>query len=419
MTDIENQPLTPERITLTFYDRKAQKIGVAWHTKDAGNPEIRYVRMPEGCTDPEAADFSAAKRIPCKTSEGLEGVKNSGVMEDLLPDTDYCYIVGDAARQRWSRRSVVRRRTPKENAFTVLVVADTQDQKNKGSMWKRALDDAFQRYPDASFLIHAGDMVQGGGDPGEWKDMLGAAAEYTGTYPLLQAAGNHEYHRCYLSGHLYVTSSHYHMELPPQDTANGMYYAREFGDALFLVLNSGDDVETGCGLTDTQLAWIEEELSSTDKTWRIAVIHNPLYSPGKYGSNPNYNGLALVLRKQLNGMFEKYRVKLCLCGHDHVWSKTYPINGRGEVLAPGAAGTVHVMPGCAGIQCRDSIVDLSPEDYAAIPAVCEEYLPTESGQASYAAVRVTPERLEVFYHIVDCENPKNGSVCRSHFTLNP
>ncbi len=409
-----NSDLTPERLTLTFYDRKCETFGVSWYTAAYGSPEIRIMPMPDGVSDPDAVDASCARRIKCASSDGMEGVKNVGIIDKTSPERDYFYMVGDAEANVWSRRSLLRRRVPHDDSFTFLFFSDTQDGVLLGTMWKKAYGEALRDYPETAFTLHGGDIVDYGGYTELWEPMLRINAPYTMRIPMMQASGNHEYWPCYLRGNTNVDDKHYCQEYPPQDTTNGVYFAREFGNALFLVMNSGDVMSAGSYdmISASQLEWLERELSSTDKDWRIVMIHNPLYSPGKYGSAPDRNMAALNFRRQLNGLFWKYKVSLCLCGHDHVYFKTYPIDKNGKKCAEGE-GTVHVMPGCGGIQNRSAIEGLSAED----ASMFEEYYPMRHGHSAYMAFKVTPEHIDAFYYTVDCEDPSARSVLKSRFTL--
>ena len=55
-------------------------------------------------------------------------------------------------------------------------------------------------------------------------------------------------------------------------------------------------------------------------------MHNPMYSVGKRGSDPGKKSVALSLAEQLNGLFAKYKVDIVLQGHDHMVSRTYPLD---------------------------------------------------------------------------------------------
>ena len=397
---MEKTPWSPERVTLTYYDRAAERFGLSWYTAAAGSPAIRCAVG--------GGDVTRGTIVPCTVSEGLQGFQNTGVLS-LPPETDCVYQVGDAAAGVWSAPAPLRRRVPAGGSFTFLFMSDTQDGEYRGAMWARALSEALRAYPEAAFLIHGGDIVDTGCDAAQWRDMLAFGAPWTRSLPMLPASGNHSYWDCYLSGEDRIEARHFHIDLPPQDTRHGLYYLVEYGDCLFLVMNSGDVVEPGAAMTPQQLAWVEAELAATTKPWRLAMIHNPLYSPGKYGSRPDRNLEARNLRAQLNGLFARYQVQLCMCGHDHVYMRTHPVDGDGR---PGAEGTVHFMPGCAGIQCRP------PEELSASEAaVFAEYFGTRHRQASFAAVEVSPHRLTVRYHTVDCAAPTAPTVPERTFVI--
>src|SRR5699024_7156463 len=123
---------------------------------------------------------------------------------------------------------------------------------------------------------------------------------------------------------------HTTVKLPKQDTANGQYYSFDYGDIHFVVLSSGDSSKKGVG--KEQLAWLQSDLASTEKSWIIVSIHNPLYSPGKYGSSEDRNGVALALRESLAPVLNQYDVDLVLQGHDHVFALTYPMDANSTPL---------------------------------------------------------------------------------------
>jgi hypothetical protein len=201
------------------------------------------------------------------------------------------------------------------------------------------------------------------------------------------------------------------MDLPEQDTAHGMYYHFDFGPCRFIVLNSGDTVVTQ-GLCESQRQWLTERLAECDSKWKIVMIHNPLYSPGKYGcQEPQYRP-ALILREQLNPIFGKYGVDMCLSGHDHIYSLSHPIDAAGKVRldcdvvsssksgVPGKylvnpRGTVHLIGGCAGDQARESV--LAKADFM---KELWEFHRISQGSSNYIAVTVTEDEIIMEYYEV-------------------
>lgn len=70
-----------------------------------------------------------------------------------------------------------------------------------------------------------------------------------------------------------------------------------------------------------QIRWLEDELTKSGSTWKIAVFHHPLYSSG------GRHGSSLALREVLEPLFVQYKVSVVLNGHDHVYERTTPQHG--------------------------------------------------------------------------------------------
>lgn len=63
--------------------------------------------------------------------------------------------------------------------------------------------------------------------------------------------------------------------------------------------------------SETQLAWIEDQLASSEAKWKIVIGHHPLYSSGKrYGKTD-------AIRSVLEPLLEKYDVDAYIAGHEH------------------------------------------------------------------------------------------------------
>lgn len=62
---------------------------------------------------------------------------------------------------------------------------------------------------------------------------------------------------------------------------------------------------------ETQLKWIDKQLSESDADWKIVIGHHPLYSSGKrYGKTSG-------IRDVLEPLFEKHGVDAYFAGHEH------------------------------------------------------------------------------------------------------
>lgn len=244
--------------------------------------------------------------------------------------------------------------------------------------------------------------------------MLGNVENYVSSVPTMLTSGNHSYWSDYTNGASSIEYNHTTVNLPEQDTENGIYYSFDYGDVHFTVLSSGDSSRTGVG--SKQRKWIENDLASTDKKWKIVAIHNPLYSPGKYGSSSDRNQVALSLQKKLGSIFNEYNVDLVLEGHDHAFALTKPIDENSHPIAfetdtreynsataeyfvaPDAP--IYLMSAAGGSQNREVVDTYDPSLYVTAQ-------PIEDYNAGYSVITVTENTLtSTFYKY----NYKSGTL---------
>lgn len=407
---------TPHTITLTVYNHSCTAFGAAWQTGVCGKPVLEY-------TDEADIAFERATRVKGECSDSTGTVKNAAVIRGVRSGETCRWRVGDETGV-FSDSAVFRAPEPDGNRLAFLVMTDLQDIENRGQWLKYAWQDALLRFPEAQFLVNVGDTVQEGGSAEMWAQMFGMNEKFFRSVPMAPVAGNHSYWECYLHGYDAVFDKHFHLAHPPQDTRHGIYYSFDCGPAHFTVLSSGDSMETdNTGLLSTQLAWAENDLSASEKPWKIVAVHNPLYSPGKYGCRAPICGQALGMQRQLDALFVKYGVDLVLCGHDHVYAVTYPIGADSlpvrdcvyETVSDGdtefrravnPAGPIHFEAGCAGNQNRGieaGITERVSRNFAEMSAMtCRA--------VAYAAVSIAGNTLTVHYR----ENSVDTGECVKH-----
>jgi hypothetical protein len=114
----------------------------------------------------------------------------------------------------------------------------------------------------------------------------------------------------------------------------GSYYTRRLGDGevqlFFLDSNA---------ITSRQTAWLEQQLSESVATWKIAVFHHPPYTCG------GHSGSSSVIREWVP-LFEDYGVQLVLSGHDHNYQRFAARNGVTYVVDGGGAAGLYRLRSC-------------------------------------------------------------------------
>ncbi len=397
----------PSTITNTFYNSNASQYGVTWRTEGVGEPVLLYVKA-NGKTA-EQADFSNAIEVTAYAESAMELYKNHAAMFGLEAGTKYYYKVGDKSTNTYSSVCSITTKAEELSKVTFFHMSDTQDDINNGTYWNAALKSAYQLYPDAAFTLNTGDIVDNGGDEKQWADMMANTAEYTSHNVVVPVSGNHDYWTGVTGGKTECIYSHYNIDIPnDQDVASGIYYSFDYGDVHFTILNTGDAGGLG-GISNAQLEWLKKDLAATKQKWKIVALHNPLYSPGKYGTDANHNAVALTLRSLLNPVFAQYKVDLVLNGHDHVYSQSYPITSDGTAIKGGEKktldgvsyyvnpeGTIHLESGTAGVQHRGA--------FTTGRVYSERMMASNAGNSYYSAITVEDNKLTVSFYEVNTAN---------------
>jgi calcineurin-like phosphoesterase family protein/flagellar hook capping protein FlgD len=120
------------------------------------------------------------------------------------------------------------------------------------------------------------------------------------------------------------------------------YYSFDYGNAHFVALDGNQTFNAD------MYNWVEGDLAATTKPWKFVYFHQPMYSdPGTHGSDLN-------LRFYLEPIFVNHRVDLVFQGHNHYYSRSYPIaNGVAVDTAQGSryrdpAGVIYLVAGGGG-----------------------------------------------------------------------
>lgn len=397
----------PSTITNTFYNSDASQYGVTWRTEGVGEPVLLYVKA-DGKTAAQA-DFSNAIEVTAYAESAMGLYKNHAAMFGLEPGTKYYYKVGDKSTNTYSSVCSITTKAKDPSKVTFFHMSDTQDEINCGTYWNTALKSAYSLYPDGAFTLNTGDIVNDGGDEKQWKDMMANTAEYTSHNVVVPVSGNHDYWTSVTGGKTKCVYSHYNVDIPNnQNVESGIYYSFDYGDVHFTILNTGDGGTSG-GISNAQLEWLKKDLAATEQKWKIVALHNPLYSPGKYGTDSNKNAVALTLRSLLNPIFAQYKVDLVLNGHDHVYSQSYPIAADGTAIKKSEKqkidgvsyyvkpqGTIHLESATAGAQNRG--VMAMGRSYS------ERMDDSRAGYSYYSAITIEGNKLTVNFYEVNTKD---------------
>lgn len=357
----------PTSLTMNFYDTSALSYGFTWNTEFIPIEPVIQICEGKSFNQAKCTEISATVKNEAVLMPGTTYIYVCKAVVPLKQNTTYTYRAFDKGAGVGSETSTFKTANFKANSFKFVHVSDSQvaDTANDhsaigtGKYFTDTLKGIFKSKPD--FMIHTGDIVEYSQYETYWKDMLNTNKKYLMQMPVMAISGNHE--TTYRAGSNEIFK-HFNNKIPAQASTNrGYYYSFEYGNTRFIMLNT-NNTDSG-GLEREQYNWLVNELKNNKKKWTIVSMHNPMYSVGKYGADPGKNSISIALRSQLTSLFAEYKVDLVLQGHDHAYSKTYPIgmdggadvsptykieNGVEYTVNPN--GTIYSMHGPAGNQSR-------------------------------------------------------------------
>ncbi|RBL82342.1 alpha-mannosidase, partial [Streptomyces cavourensis] len=261
---------------------------------------------------------------------------------------EYRVGTGDKLSERYVFTSAGR---PGEE-FTFLYFGDAQN--DLKAKWAPVVDLAYQRFPKAVGSVNAGDLVDSGGNAGQWDEWFGAMNGRSQTTNVIAAPGNHEY-----NADLFLKTWKSTFEYPangptplpakdetPAERQRAAYeahmaksltetaYYTDYQGVRFITLNASTHdarelmtppnlppCTVGCPdpqklWLDLQARWLDHILADNPNKWSVATFHQPVFSAA-VGRDEK------PVRDAWLPVFQHNDIDLVLMGHDHVYARGY------------------------------------------------------------------------------------------------
>ena len=328
----------PDRIILTFNGNPSTKRAVTWRTDSSVKKAEAQIAVAGINSDfvKETSTYTANTEEfdlgLYKSNKSLIVNYHSVVFENLKPNTLYAYRVGFA--ENWSEW--IQFKTANDTYSPTQFVYFGDAQNDILNHWSRVIRMAYKTAPDASFVIHAGDLVDSAHKDNEWAQWFKAGGFIHSQWTAIPVVGNHEFQR--FDGYEGTLPRRLSIQWRPQFTLpveenldeklHETVYSVEYQDILVLVLNS-------TGQLEEQTEYIREKLTNSDAKWKIVTNHHSVFSPAE-GRDFEY------ARKVWKPLFEKYGVDLVLNGHDHTYARGHtPVKSQ-NVNESGIFKTLYV-----------------------------------------------------------------------------
>ncbi|WP_339281966.1 metallophosphoesterase family protein [Paenibacillus sp. FSL H8-0282] len=369
-----NSP-APYDLVTTFKGDASTSRAFTWYTSDssaAGILEIVKGQVSSFAnTDVQRVD---AKSSSIKTDNGTKGVHKVEAT-GLEPGTLYTYRVGSGVEGEWSPAAEFTTEEDGLASVSFINVTDSQGETAEDfKLWGNTLNKAFQTFPEAEFIVHNGDLTENPEDSAGWDDFFGNVQGWISGIPLMPVTGNHDEVD---EDATYYTS---HFNLPDNGAKGsiaGTSYSFDYGPVHVTVLNTESNLKK-------QTEWLKEDLKNTDKKWKIVAMHRPAYGGNSYKKVENWTDI-----------FDTYEVDLVLQGHNHEYSRSYPLRGgkivpEGEISKGAKRGTVYVVTNASGGKFNEKKED---QFYHAVHF--------QNNKQMFAGINVTGETLTYQAYDVD------------------
>lgn len=180
-----------------------------------------------------------------------------------------------------------------------------------------------ERFP-FEFVLMLGDNIYDSHTPQDYIDKFDApyAALLQAGVTFHAAIGNHDdpagiyYSKFNMGGRRYYTFRRTERRLAGLTGAAARFFALD-----------------SRSLDRAQLDWLRDELAASGSAWKIAYLHHPLYSSGRYQAS------ARAIRLALQPILTAGGVQVVFSGHEHFYERTHPQNGI-LYFVSGAAGSL-------------------------------------------------------------------------------
>ncbi len=285
----------PQRILLTFGDENGNNRNVSWSCGEEVKPAFL-----------ELADLTDTIRIDAKgevfTSRAGKTAFYVARLRNLESGCAYSYrVCTDDHYSEWHHFSLSEHQ---ETSF--LYVGDVQD--TIAGIANQLLKSAFKHHPDAQFLVCGGDLTERPTDA-YWQETFEGLDSIGQTLPVMTITGNHDY----LKGLIYKLERRFsliHSYFLDSMIGENQVFTLKYKDVQFFLLDSNREFF----YLYTQRHWLEEQLKASTATWKIVVLHHPLYSIRSKNNN-------LIQRWMFDDLIREYGVDLVLQGHEHAYAR--------------------------------------------------------------------------------------------------
>lgn len=265
--------------------------------------------------------IESARIIDATTAQARDGrFSNQVVIDDLEEATSYLYRVG-SEEMGWSRSYELWTGTF-DDTYSFVYLTDAQigasgSWENDRDRWAASLGQIDQFEKDASMIMSGGDQIESHRSEDEYASLI--APELMKQLPFSATIGNHDNQSDQFNSHFFTPNrSETHGYESDEGRAGGDYWYT-YNDVLYLNINTNARSEG----EEDHIAFMRKVIEEQDASWTVVTMHHSLYSAAFHSVEQD----VIERREALAPAFSELGVDLVLAGHDHIYTRSYLMDG--------------------------------------------------------------------------------------------
>lgn len=295
-------------------------IVVRWRTSRPTDTRLRY--------------GSAAASLTVTNDDLTISTEHLVTLTNLSPATRYFYAVGTTETNLLAGAEYHFNTFPDASVPTRVWFISDYGFRNSG---EQAVRNSYFNFvapvKPADVWITGGDNDQTDGTDAHDQDAIFGTNYAYGALlrnlPVWPTPGNHDYQTAQ------AQAFYANFTLPAHGEAGGVpsgtehYYSFNHGDVHLISLDSIDGT-LSVSPDAPMIQWLRDDLAHATQRWIIAYWHGPPYTKGTHDSDSTTDTLSWMtqMRQNVLPVLEAHGVDLVLCGHSHVYERSWMLNGH-------------------------------------------------------------------------------------------
>ncbi len=234
-------------------------------------------------------------------------------------------------------------------SVTFYIYGDTRSHPEvQNTVTGRILTEINNEPSSQTFCLITGDCVNKGGVESDWQDQFfnpsfSNNVTLKSEVPFIIARGNHEnYNGGYNSGNATVFYKYWPYTYASGSTnGDDMYWSFDYGPVHIAVVDQYDNGSFGkAKLSATQLAWLQTDLSLSDKPWKFILLHEPGWSARYTSSVSREHGNNKDVQDNIQPLCVQNNIQAVFGGHNHYYAHCL-VNGVNHFTLGGGGAPLY------------------------------------------------------------------------------